>query len=83
MARMWTPSRDTDPKAWAVQLELLRAAGLARRGRMCLSMSAHMISMSRRAVRQARPELSEAEALLEWVAINYGRDLAEKLRDRV
>ncbi len=50
---------------------------------MCLSLSAHMITMSRRAVREAHPEMTEAEALLEWVAINYGRELAEKLRDRV
>ena len=39
--------------------------------------------MSRRALHQARSHLTEQEILLEWVAINYGNELAEALRDRV
>ncbi len=42
------PDRDTHPAAQAVQIELLRKAGTARRGHLALSLSASVISMSRR-----------------------------------
>lgn len=80
---MYTPSRDTDPKAHAVHVSLLREAGPVRRAALCLSLSAEAIRLSRRAVRRARPELDEREALLEWVRITYGPELAAGVRDRV
>lgn len=80
---MWTPSSDTSPGAHAVQLGLLRRAGPTRRVDLCFRLSAEVIEMSRRALHQARSHLTEQEILLEWVAINYGNELAEALRDRV
>ena len=45
------------------------------------SLSAEVIEMSRRAIRKIHPDWSERDVLLEWAAVHYGRDLADKLRD--
>jgi hypothetical protein len=76
-------SADTDADAEAVQLELLRRAGTARRAAMALALSAQVIGMARRALRRAHPELSETEAALRFVELHYGRELAEGVRRRL
>jgi hypothetical protein len=47
------------------------------------SLSESTIRLSRRAVARAHPELSEEEALLLWVELNYGADLAAGVRERL
>jgi hypothetical protein len=74
---------DTSPDAEHVQSALLRQAGTARRFEMCREMTATVIALSRRALRRARPGLSEDELAIEWVAIHYGPTLADGLRRRL
>lgn len=83
MPRLTARSADTDPEAEAVQIDLLRRAGPARRLRMALDLSAQVMGMSLRALRRSCPDASEAEIRLRFVELHYGRDLAAGLRRRL
>ena len=63
-----------------MQLDLLRAAGPSRRASLAIGLSATVIELSRRALREAHPELPEAEIEVLWVGLHYGRELAEGIR---
>ena len=71
---------DTDPRAARVQLELLRSASVGRRARLTRSISGTAIELSKRAVAERMPGASREEALLRWVAVAYGDELAGRLR---
>jgi hypothetical protein len=71
---------DTDPEAEAFQIELLRRATAAKRVGLALSFSATMISLARRAIERAHPDLSDEERSLMFVDLHYGRELAGDLR---
>ena len=71
---------DTSPAAEAVQLELLRRAGTARRLALTLSLSSSAIRSSRRAIARRHPELDERDLLLRWAELHYGADLAARVR---
>jgi hypothetical protein len=73
-------SVDTDPDAEAVQIELLRRAGPTRRAAMALSLSAQVIGLARRAIRDSMPGATEEEVALRFVELHYGRELAAELR---
>jgi hypothetical protein len=76
------PSRpdDTTPEAERVQIELLRAAPVARRLRLALSLSATVISAARRAHARAQPGASLRELDLRFVEVHYGSALSQELR---
>ncbi|CAN5924797.1 hypothetical protein BH11MYX4_BH11MYX4_53820 [soil metagenome] len=71
---------DTSAAAARVQLELLRKCGCERRAQLTRSMSRSVIDLSRAALRERMPEASERDVLLRWVALQYGSDLAERVR---
>ena len=73
-------SSDTHLAAEAVQLELMRRAGPARRAGLAIRLSSSMIRASRRAVARRHPELDEQGVKLRWVELHYGRAIAEALR---
>jgi hypothetical protein len=62
------------------QVELLRAAGPARRFARARSLSASVIWLARQAIRARRPGLAEREVLLTFAEIHYGPDLARRVR---
>lgn len=80
MARPVTSSSDAVVRK---QVELLRNASLARRIALTRSLSATVISLARRAIRQRRPEMTERETLYEFLAIHYGEVLAGRVREFV
>ena len=67
----------------AVQVRLLRAAGTAGRFARARSLSASVIGLARRAIRTRHPAWSEREVLLEFAAVHYGRDLADRVREQL
>jgi len=71
---------DTSDVAARVQLELLRRSGCERRALMARSMSRTVIDLSRAALRERMPSASEEEMLLRWVALQYGAELGERVR---
>lgn len=76
---MSTRSVDTDTDPERLQVELLRKAGLARRVGLMRALSSTVVNLARRAIRRRYPDLSDDGVLLEFVAIHYGRDLAEEV----
>lgn len=60
---------DTDPKIERMQIELLRQAGSSRCMQMGLTLSEEVIRTSRRAFIQRY-------AMLEWIRMFYGEELA-------
>ncbi len=77
---MKTQSIDTDPKAEAVQIALLRQANVVKRAWLLRSLSQTVIRLSRRAIRKANPQLSEQELRVLFVRHCYGDDLANRLQ---
>jgi hypothetical protein len=71
---------DTDADSERVQIDLLRAAGPARRVGLAMGLTRTVIGLSRRALRAAQPELAEPEIEALWVELHYGREIAEGLR---
>jgi hypothetical protein len=81
MARnMALRSVDTDVEADAVQMGLLRAAGVTRRAGMALSLSAQVIGLAHRAIRRSLPQATEEDVRLRFVELYYGPDLAADVR---
>ena len=74
---------DTHPRAAAVQVDLLRRSSMERRGAMARSLSSTVIELSRRALRDSMKPASEAQMMNRWVALNYGEDLASRVRSYI
>jgi hypothetical protein len=83
MPRFRARSADTDPEAEAVQMELLRRAGPARRAQMALDLSAQVIGLARRAIRRSHPNATETEVGILLVERLYGKELAAGVRRRL
>jgi hypothetical protein len=74
-----TTDCDTDPRAERVRLSAMREWSPARRIAAGLGYSRSLIALSRAALAQRRPGASRATLGLDWVADQYGRDLAARL----
>ena len=77
---MITQSPDTTPEAEKKQIDLIRKSSVPRRISIVRSLSKTVIYLSRRAIRRARPSLSEREVNIAFVANHYGEELAVRLR---
>jgi predicted RNA-binding Zn ribbon-like protein len=77
---MCARSPDTDSKSESIQVGLLQQATIERRAAIAISLSETVIRLARRAIRQQNPRLDDREALLLFVSIHYGSELAEDLR---
>jgi len=74
---------DTPAKVLQAQAVLLRQAGPTRRAALGLAMTTQALAVSRRALKQRHPELSEQDVLLLWVEIHYGTVLADRVRQHL
>jgi hypothetical protein len=73
-------SADTTPDAERVQIDLLRAAPVARRLHLALQLTATVIGAARRAIGRAQPHDSPQDRDLRFVDLHYGADVAAGLR---
>ena len=80
MSSMAIPVATTSPQADQVQVELLRRASPATRAARALSLSATVIELARHAIRERHPDWSEDQVAMEFVAVHYGNDLADRVR---
>lgn len=71
---------DTSPAVEAIQIDLLRRAGIGRRASLALSLSRAAIRASRRAIARRHPELDEQGVLLRWAELHYGDEIAGRVR---
>jgi hypothetical protein len=69
---------DTHPRIAARQLELMRRTSTQHRLELMSAYSSALIAQSRRSIAVRVPDALDAK--LEWVRLNYGADLAERLR---
>jgi hypothetical protein len=74
---------DTDPDVLRLQTELLRQATPARRVEMALSLSAAVIDIADAGIRRRLAGISDVDAGLQFVEIQYGSELAEAVRGRL
>jgi hypothetical protein len=72
---------DTHPAAEKVQIELFRRATGAQKITQMRSLTSLVIGLSRRGIARANPHLDRHEVDMLWVELNYGKDLAERLRN--
>lgn len=71
---------DTDPRALAAQVELLRRAGFERRLQLCLELSQTVSELSLRAIAERMPGADEQEVRLRQAELSYGRELIDRVR---
>lgn len=69
---------DTHPSIQKKLLELMQATPTQKRLELMSAYSQELITLSKRTIAQRIPDAREAK--LEWVRINYGTDLASRLR---
>ncbi|MEO8971845.1 MAG: hypothetical protein ABI406_09645 [Ktedonobacteraceae bacterium] len=77
---MRTQSSDTSPEAERVQIDLLRKAGVVRRIELAFSLTQSAIELSRQGMRRRYPLASEEDLNLLFVELNYGKELADRVR---
>lgn len=77
---MKTQSFDTYLSTEELQLSLIRQASIAKRISIVRSLSQTTMYLSRRAISRSKPEISEQELDLLFVAYHYGDNLAIRLR---
>jgi len=71
---------DTDPETGRVHLEMLRSASPHQRLRLALSLSGTVMSLARHGIARAQPGASPEEIGLRFVALLYGPQLAEDVK---
>jgi len=64
----------------AKQLQLMRAAGPARRASLALGLTSSLVQMSRAAIARRHPELDEMGVKLKWAEHHYGKALTDRVR---
>ena len=70
---------DTSPAALARQVELMRAAGPARRFGLACSLTHTVCELSRRALRRRNPDATKAELDRAFAELHYGEALVRRL----
>jgi hypothetical protein len=76
-------SADTDEASEEVQIGLLRRASIARRTALAFSLTRTVVELARRSLARLEPNASETEIGLRFVALNYGEELAQGVRQRM
>lgn len=71
---------DTSPEAEAIQVNLLKKAGLRKRFELMRSLTRTMIQLSRRALVRRNPDLTSAEVDYFFLSLNYGHDIACRVK---
>ena len=72
---------DTTPEAEAVQLDLISKQSPTERVHQALSASQRVAEQCKRAIAQSNPHFTEEEIKLKFIEINYGKKLAEEVRE--
>ena len=71
---------DTDEKIDKIQIDLIRKLSKSEGVSGLRSLTQTVISLSRRAIKQANPELSEKELKYKFMTYHYGNEIADKFK---
>ena len=74
---------DTDPETARVHLDLLRASSPERRLRLAFSLSHTTMSLCMGGLARSLPGASSQDVALRFVALLYGAQLAEEVREHL
>lgn len=74
---------DTDPRARAAQIEVLRRLGPSRRVELAAELSEDLRRIALEAEQRRRPELSALENRRTVLARIWGQELADKVFDKI
>lgn len=77
---MRTQSPDTHIDAEMKQVEILRKMSPTERFAKAANLTSFVMNQSKRAIKNANPNLSEFERKIIFISIHYGEELAEKAR---
>ncbi|HEX3870192.1 MAG TPA: hypothetical protein VHV77_07150 [Pirellulales bacterium] len=72
--------RDTSAHVEIAQLDLLRKKSPTERLAIAIRLSQDVIAASKRAIARRHPELSQRERDYVYVELQYGKELADSLR---
>lgn len=72
-------SSDTSYDAEHKQVELIRNSSIAKRISLMRSLSSTTLSLSRRGIKRARPDISEKEVDYFFILFHYGEKLAKNV----
>lgn len=78
---MVTQSPDTSIYMEAALIRLVRQASPAEKMSQVRSLSQTVMQLSKRAIARSNQRLSEQEVNLKFVALHYGKELADRLQD--
>ena len=77
---MKTQSPDTNRCVEGVLIELQREKSVSQKLEQVRSLSSLVMGLSRRAITRARKPANEIEAILLFVELHYGAELADRLK---
>ena len=74
-------THDTTPEAESILIQLLRAKPPSERLADAVLASNRVAEQCKNAIRRMNPEISDDEVKLRFIALNYGSELADRVRD--
>ncbi len=78
---MVTQSIDTTPEMERMQIALIRKATVSKRLLKTRSLSSSVITLSKRAIQRARPDMSQRDVNLAFLEYHYGKELSKSVRE--
>jgi len=72
-------SLDTDARAAAVQLEVLRRLSAEERARITIEMSEQAFEVARQGIRQRHPEHTDEDVRLAFLRLLHGDDVVRRI----
>ena len=73
-------SSDTNSQVETLLIDMIRKLNTSQRLLKTLSLSSHIINLSKRAINRANPNKDKSECDLLFVKFHYGSELADKLK---
>lgn len=74
-------TQDTSLNAELILIDLVRNQSPTERLQLALSSSRRVAEQCKRAIKRQNPELSEGEIKLRFIELNYGKKLADEVRN--
>lgn len=72
---------DTAPEAEAILLDLIRKQSPSERVQQAMSASRRVAEQCKRAIARSNPHFTEEDINLKFIEINYGKKLADEVRE--
>ncbi len=78
---MVTQSIDTAPEVERRLIAMIRKATVSKRLLKTRSLSSSIITLSKRAIQRARPDMNQRDVNLAFLEYHYGKELSKSVRE--